>query len=531
MSETLQKVRLLDFYPSRGMLKPGELVRLFLECETKTAGRHTFNLEIFNGIDSQKIRTEERFLDAGFNKVDFSFTISKTSPAGYGAEVTCADCDCTPCKLETAFDVLKDWTLFPRYGFLCDFSTSKGNEETTLQTLAKYHLNGLQFYDWQYRHDNLVPPQEDYLDPLNRPLSLSHTRRLIKSAHSHGMAAMPYLAIYAASAEFWKSHPEWALYDVEHHLIPFGDDFLGIMNPAAGEPWQAHLLGECQKVLTRLPFDGLHIDQYGDPKTGFDANGQEVDLPQAFVDFIDVAASQHPGKPVLFNAVGNWPIENLAVSATAFNYIEVWPPEVHYLDLVKIVRNARKLSGEKPAVIALYMPAARETNHLLADALIYSSGGTRIELGEGGRLLTDPYFPKHEAMSEELAGHLRRRLDFMVRYEEWVGPLVRESQPKMLNKPAGLETFFRKTKKGASLSLVNLGRNLGLCWNEEHCEVEAHGSFELEIGLCFPVSRVWMVNPDAESHDVVPLEFEIEGGITRVRISGLQMWGVLFFER
>ena len=87
------------------------------------------------------------------------------------------------------------------------------------------------------------------------------------------------------------------------------------------------------------------------------------------------------------------------------------------------------------------------------------------------------------------------------------------------------------TNTGASLRLANLGRNLGLCWNEEHCEVEAHGSFELEIGLCFPVSRVWMVNPDAESHDVVPLEFEIEGGITRVRIPGLQMWGVIFFER
>ena len=342
---------------------------------------------------------------------------------------------------------------------------------------------------------------------------------------------MPYLAIYAASADFWRAHPDWALYDAEHKLIPFGENFLGIMNPTADGPWHAHLLAECQKVLSQLPFDGLHIDQYGEPKTGYDEKMREVDLAQAFVDFIKSAADQHPGCPVLFNAVGNWPIESLAASETAFNYIEVWPPDVHYLDLAKIVRNARKLSGEKPVVIALYMPASREINHLLADALIFSAGGTRIELGEDGRLLIDPYFPKHEAMSEQLDGALRKRLDFMVRYEEWVGPLIKESQPKALNKPAGIEAYYRKTKKGASLSLVNLGGDSGLCWNEEHGAPVESGSFELEIGLCFDAVRVWMVDPDDGMQDATPLEFQLEGGITRVKVPSLKMWGVLFFER
>lgn len=531
MTEVLRKIEFFDFYPSRGMVKPGEVVRLFLECGVKTAGRYTFNIELFRGFEPLKSRMEERYLDAGFNRVDFTFTLPNDSPAGYGAEIACTEGESKPARLATAFDVLKDWTQFPRYGFLCDFSASRKNEEETIQKLARYHINGLQFYDWQYRHDDLVPPQEEYLDPLNRPLSLTHTRRLIKSAHAHGMAAMPYLAIYAASADFWRAHPEWALYDAEHKLIPFGEDFLGIMNPAAGGPWQKHLLTQCQEVLAQLPFDGLHIDQYGDPKTGYDEKKREVDIAKAFVDFIEAAVDQHPGKPVLFNAVGNWPIESLAASETAFNYIEVWPPEVHYLDLVKIVRNARKLSDEKPVVIALYVPAERETNHLLADSLIFSAGGTRIELGEDGRLLTDPYFPKHEAMSEKLDQHLRKRLDFMVRYEEWMGLFIKESRPKAMEIPAGIQAFFRKTKRGASLSLVNLGENPDLCWNAEHEAPADSGSFELKIGLCFETARVWMIDPDAESRGGVPLEFQIEGGITRVKIPNLKMWGVLFFER
>ena len=530
MNNQTHLICMVDLYPARGMFKPGELVRVFLECEAREAGAYTFTVQIFRGLDIFFTRKEVKTLEVGFNKVVFAGLVPGEAPAGYGFEVTYSDTSAVLEKAETTFDVLSDWTSFPRYGFLSDFSNSRTDADETIQTLAKYHINGLQFYDWQYRHDELLPPQDEYLDPLNRPLSLKITRKLIAAAHEQGMAALPYLAVYAASADFWRAHPEWMLYDTEHNSIPFGENFLGIMNPTAGSPWQLHLLAQCQKVLAALPFDGLHIDQYGDPKTGYDAEGQVVEIPQAFGDFVRAASAQHPGRPVLFNAVGNWPINELAASPVAFNYIEVWPPDVKYLDLVRIVRNAHKLSGQKPVVIALYLPAERTINNQLADALIFSAGGTRIELGENGRLLTDPYFPKHSAISEKLNVSLRKSLDCIVRYEEWIGPLVAESTLPELNIPVGVEPFFRETTHGASLCLVNLNNGDELTWNSEHAEPAEYGVFDLEIDLGFTPEKVWLINPDSSTLAPLALEYHVQDGKVRVNVSSLKVWEILLFE-
>jgi dextranase len=530
MADIEKSLLLHDFYPSRGMYKPGELVRCILECEAKQACKVTFTLTLFHGPKAIKTHNETRSLDAGHNLVDFSWLPPMDAPAGYGIVLTCEDGLGIPSRLQTAFDVLPGWTVFPRYGYLTDFSASRPDEKATMQTLAKFHINGLQFYDWQYRHDQLVAPTADYLDPLDRPLSLAAIKRLIKAAHNHGMAAMPYLAVYAASADFWRAHPDWMLYDDENKPIPFGEDFLGIMNPASGGPWQMHLLDQCDLVLEVLPFDGLHIDQYGDPKSGFDSAHQPVDIAHAFGDFIQAAAIRHRAKPVLFNAVGNWPIETLAVAPVAFNYIEIWPPDIHYTDLAYIVRNARKLSGEKPVVIALYMPAEREVNHLLADAMIISAGGTRILIGENARLLTDPYFPKHEAISDALMSKLRACADFSLRYEEWIGPLTPESTALELNLPGGVEAFYRKVKAGASLSLVNLKNADMLCWNEEHVWPEDLGLLALEIPLDFIPTRAWLLDPYS-SAEPKPLVCDQKGDKFVVVVPHLEIWKVLLFEQ
>lgn len=530
MTDSVNTLLLNDLYPARGMYKPGEMVRCILECEAVQACKVTFALTLFHGPTAVKTRKETRSLDAGRNLVDFSWMPPTDAPAGYGITLTCEDGLAAPSRLQTAFDVLPGWTVFPRYGYLTDFSSSRSDEKVTMQTLAKFHINGLQFYDWQYRHDQLVAPSSNYLDPLGRPLSLAAIKRLIKAAHNHGMAAMPYLAVYAASAAFWRAHPDWMLYDDEHKPIPFGEDFLGIMNPSAGTPWQKHLLDECRHVLKALPFDGLHIDQYGEPKSGFDQNQQPVDIARAFGDFIQAAVDRHPEQPVLFNAVGNWPIETLAAAPVAFNYIEIWPPDIHYVDLARFVRNARKLSDEKPVVIALYMPAAREVNHLLADAVILSAGGNRIEIGEDARLLTDPYFPKHEAISDTLMSNLRICADFAVRYEEWMGPLVPESAMPVLNLPKGVEAFFRKASSGASLSLVNLKSADTLCWNEAHDWPDVVTAFSFEIPLEFVPKKVWLLEPYSSTEPRL-LVHHLKGDKVSVLVPNLEVWAVLLFEQ
>lgn len=530
MADISNSLLLHDLYPARGTYKPGELLRFTLECEAVQAIKVTFTLTLFHGLTAVKTRNETRSLDAGPNLVDFSLLAPLDAPAGYGISLACADGLAFSSKLQTAFDVLPSWTVFPRYGYLTDFSASQSDEKAALQILAKFHVNGLQFYDWQYRHDQLVAPSADYLDPLGRPLSLTAIKRLIRAAHTYGMAAMPYLAVYAASTAFWRAHPDWMLYDAEHKPIPFGEEFLGIMNPAADGPWQKHLLDECDRVLEKLPFDGLHIDQYGEPKIGFDQNHKPVDIARAFGDFIQAAVNRHPDLPILFNAVGNWPIETLAAAPVAFNYIEIWPPDILYTDLARIVRNARKLSGDKPVVIALYMPAAREINHLLADAVILSAGGNRIEIGENARLLTDPYFPKHESISDSLMAKLRTYADFTVRYEEWIGPLTPESVAPQLFLMNGVEAFYRKVNGGASLSLVNLMSADALCWNEPHDRPEIVTAFTLEIPLEFMPQKVWLLEPYSSTEPQL-LSHHLNGDKVSVTVPNLEVWNVLLFEQ
>jgi hypothetical protein len=51
-------------------------------------------------------------------------------------------------------------------------------------------------------------------------------------------------------------------------------------------------------------------------------------------------------------------------------------------------------------------------------------------LGEGIRLLSDPYFPKHEEISPDLQTALRLFLDFIVRDEEWLRPYQLSAEEK-----------------------------------------------------------------------------------------------------
>jgi dextranase len=524
----------LDFYPERGTYLPGQPVKLILELESAYEQTLPLQLTITHGVQMVADLARKATLKIGFNRIDWIWDPPLESPCGYGVEIKAVPLqkDHSPLvyKIETAFDVLPDWTVFPRYGFLCDFSPDRTDAADTFRSLAKYHINGIQFYDWQYRHDHLVPDQDHYIDPLGRSLSLKTIRNLIDQAHGHGMAAMPYLAIYAASVSFWRKNPDWALYDLTGNPIPFGDNFLGLMNPAPESPWQRHLLDECSRVLTSLPFDGLHVDQYGEPKIAYDCSGCEVDLPEAFENFVQSAVNEHPGKPVLFNAVGNWPIESLAKAPTAFNYIEVWPPDTSYLDLVRIVRNARTLSSDKPVVIALYIPAGRIPNICLADALIHSAGGSRIELGENERLLSDPYFPKHEPVSEDLRMTLRRSADFAVRYSGWLGPFIYETFDVAVKVPAGVETFIRQISQDWSLSLVNLAGVQGCHWNEDHPAPQPLNEFAVEMDFSKEIHHIWVASPDGDSNKARQLEFTQHSGSVQVEIPKLDFWSVLFFE-
>jgi dextranase len=535
-------MKILQFTPSKGCYRPGETVTLRIEIET-THSTSAVLVTTIQHLDEAPHHIEAPLQLSGKREI---LTVEWQPPlkaAGYGAKAELRIEGGYPISQATvSFDVLPAWSAFPRYGYLTDFSAGRSDADETLATLARFHINGLQFYDWQYRHDELLAPSEAYLDPLGREMSLSSVNQLVEAAGRHGMAAMPYLAIYAASATFWHSHPDAALYDQSGQPIPFGENFLGLMNPASNSSWRTHLLAECDRMLEAIPFNGLHIDQYGEPKQVWDSKQQPVDLPAEFANFITTARTYHPEKTILFNAVGNWPIEALATSPLDFMYIEIWPPDVQYRDVARIVLEAVRLSSGKPVVIAHYLPANQPNNVMLANAVIAACGGTRIELGEAERLLTDPYFPNHQKISSELRENLLRHYDFLVRYGEWMQsyPLTAEQredwtqadfQPHYVIADKPIWVIARQYPDGLALNLVNFnGLDTNLQWDSPHAAPQTCEQVSLQVTLTSKPSKILWACPEMADESPKLLAFDYHDGNVSFVISKIQLSGVLFIH-
>lgn len=525
-------MHIVDFYPSQGSFSLGESIKLIIEIETPSLKNISLQVSIQHLTEQPVILEHQYQIKPGIQTLQIEWQPPEKM-AGYSARLL-IDSDF---QAATAFDVLASWTDFPRYGFLSDFSASRSDPETALKKLTRFHVNGLQFYDWQYRHDQLLAPTEEYIDPLGRAMSLPIVRNLVDTAHKYGMAAMPYLAIYAASADFWRAHPDWALYDEAGNPIAFGENFLGLMDPSANSSWSQHLLNEGTRTLQGIAFDGLHIDQYGDPKQAWNANHVSVDIPQAFVDFIQSASDQHPEKTILFNAVGNWPVEALAKSAVNFMYIEVWPPDLEYRRLAEIVLNAVRLSHGKTVVIAHYLPANRPANNLLADAVILACGGTRIELGEEARLLSDPYFPKHEEISPDMYSELRKLADFTVRDGEWLRPYIlstvekeawseSELNPKFISIDESIMTVARRHPKMLVVQIVNFsGLDSRQQWDVAHVAPIPRQNILVKIQMSKQPAQILWDSP--EQQGLQAMDFEYSNGVLTFHIPQINYTGLV----
>lgn len=521
-------MRFVDLYAAKGAFSPGETIRLVAIVDLKAAGAADIQLSFLHLGEVVDTLTFPVSLPGGEHALSLEWQAPIASQRGYGVTAELRDPSGALLDLfSTAFDVLQDWRVFPRYGFLTDFTPGRSDTAATLEALARFHINGLQFYDWQYRHDTLLPPESDYLDPLGRALSLETVRDFIEAAHEHGMAAMPYLAVYAASLDFWQRHLDWALYDAAGEPVTF-EGFLGLMDPTPGTPWFEHLLGECGRVLATLPFDGLHVDQYGNPKKGFSAQGAPLDIPAAFTGFIRTLKEHHPRATVVFNAVGNWPIEALIAAPQDFVYIEIWPPDVYFRDVRGIVAAARAMSGGQAVVIALYLPADQPENVRLADALIFSLGGSRIELGERARLLSDPYFPKHQALPPDLKTTLRRYYDFVVRYGELLGPAAGILEDFAFTVPPGVWVIARSS--GAdwlTVSLINISGLGDPRWDESLPAPKPLTAVSVQFALAQPIRRCWWASPDGADLDLAPLPWSVDHETVTITLPRLDHWAII----
>ena len=236
--------------------------------------------------------------------------------------------------------------------------------------------------------------------------------------------------------------------------------------------------------------------------------------------------------------MGNWPIEALSAETLAFMYIEVWPPDVKYHDLAHIVLEAIRLSYGKPVVIALYLPADRPENILLANALILACGGMRIELGEQARLLADPYFPRHQQIPPNLFSAMRKFYDFAIRNgerlrcyslssserEQWADG---ELNPDFVRVCDSIWSVVRHHPKALAIHFVNFtGLNMALQWDEAHPAPTACQNVLVRLQTSRRPDRVLWDCPE-RSEGLQVLDFEFLNGELHFTLPQLNNMGLI----
>lgn len=556
-------IRIVDIYPDKATYRPGE--RAMVNVELENTGQASFAGQLLVDVYAlaERVGGSAQMLDlpadAGRVLAQLDLALPAQDFRGYGVEVCVVDRSGRPvAEAATALDVLSAWWLAPRYGFLSDFAPAEPDTDQRVAQLAKYHVNVVQFYDWMYRHYQLLPPPgvEDYTDALGRRLSLATVRAKIAACKARNMATLAYGAVYGAEREFADQHPDWLLYQPDGRPASLAGLF-HITDIRPGSPWCDLIVGEYCRAVQEMGFDGIHMDQYGFPEVAYTAGPEHapVDVGQQFAPLINRAAQAvrevDRAARVLFNAVNNWPTSLVAGADQPAVYIEVWPPHTTYLDLRQLILGGRSLSGGKPVILAAYLSPFGERNAASAEAVgagarltmaaIFANGGYHLLLGERDAVLCEAYYPRHAGLSPAFAANVRRYYDFVVRYENllydpsledvssaWVGGAnaqIALGCPRYgpMARGGSIWTVARYKPGCAVLSLINLTGDENVEWNLPHPPPPLLEDVQVTLSSDLAAESAWWASPDEPLGrlEALPLHRAHDGrwGLTVPRLS------------
>ena len=479
--------------------------------------------------------------------------------------------------VETAVDVSSTWNKFPRYGFVSEYPEMTSTEMSgELNELKAYHIDGLQFYDWQWKHDvplagSVLHPANSWLDIAGRTNYRQTVLGLIQTGHQLGMESFNYNLLYGAWAGYQTdgsgARPAWGLYsDMGGNLqdsinMPggWGTTAIDVFNPA-NSAWRQYILGQEAKVFKVYPFDGWQVDQLGDQGAVFDAKGNPVDLEATFAPFLnDAVATLH--KQVIFNDVGGYGLSSVVPhSRESVAYVEAWPSsgQVTLDDLHNTIDEIDSL-GTKSPVLAAYLDSEyansfssqnqgyfNEPGVLLADATIFASGGDHIELGDNLQMLNAPYFPNHNlVMDSNLQSHLLSYYNFMVAYENLLRGSLKNTAHALVLK--GITTsqdgsartvwaFSKSSQRYDVLQLINLMGENDTSWQDAGATQPAPTTLH-EVSAKYyvgqePVKGVFLASPDWNGGASQALRYstghDSKGNFIQFTLPSLQYWDMVY---
>lgn len=467
-----------------------------------------------------------------------------------------------------AVDVSSDWKKFPRYGFLSSYGKLSDKEiENNIEVLNRYHINGIQFYDWMHDHQRPLAgtvdnPSASWSDLMGRTNYLSTVKGYIDAAHNRGMKAMFYNlafgALNNAGADGVKE--EWYLFKDEnhlkkdsHHLDPPFRSSIYLTNPGNQE-WQNYITGRHNDIYKVFDFDGYHIDQLGNRGTVYDYSGNVVKLDDTYKSFISAMKQSNPDKRLVMNAVSQYgQQQSIAKSEVDFLYTEVWDESKTYDQLAQVIfDNSRYSENTKATVLAAYMNYARSGNSgyintsgiLLTDAVIFSFGGAHLELGE--HYLANEYFPNSNLqMKSETKKSLTHYYDFLVAYQNILrdggtfstinvqsadGSLSFENWPASQGNIAVVGKKF--TDKDA-VHLINFSQANTMEWrdtNGTQKEPVLVKDIQVKVNTSNTVTKVWLASPDINGGVAMNIDFSQSGSEVLITIPSLKYWDMVVFE-
>ncbi len=569
-------LRLVDAYPDKARYAPSEPINVVVETAGTAHGAETVRGTLLQLGQRMGICNEA---EATGQRQDLRCSAPAKDFQGYQIEVELLAADGrVEDRRTTAIDVSSDWKRFPRYGYMAHYNAAEGTQaKAWIDELNKFHINGLEFYDFQFRHEHPLAgtvdhPAAAWKDIAGRPIDGLMVRELIEQAHAHNMMAMAYNASYSAYDDAFtrKSNPlplAWATWStadsartaatakkLELHADHWSTDSLYYMNQNSRD-WQNYLYARMAELFKVYAFDGWHIDTFGE-KGGYAFDGSYVDYVSGFPTFIN-RAHDALHKPIVFNAVNTDGQVGIARSDAELVYSELWEDHETFASLLTTADEVHLANPRDGVVFAAYVhrletkdrearPAAKFNPPavLLTDAALFAAGASHIELGDGNRMLSSEYFPADTGltMGADLQGSLRSYYDFLTAYENYlrdetspaaVSVIIPGQQSSASGIPDTLWTIARKTGNMTMVHVVNLLGSGDPHWRDmgmKRPEPPPLKNVEMEIDGLDIKSAGW-ASPDIDGGRYHPMTLRRKAGTLLLTLPGLQYWDTIFLSK
>ncbi|MGA2168146.1 MAG: glycoside hydrolase family 66 protein [Terracidiphilus sp.] len=573
---------------------PGSTATIYVNLTNTTgaseSGDVAINVTQLGSLQATLPAQAFSLVNGGTDTLTFTWVTPTTDFQGYSVEVTATNsANSVLGSMNSAIDVSSTWTKFPRYGYVGTYpdqatATSSGE----IAQLNKYHINGIQFYDWQWKHHvplagTVASPAASWIQVDNETNYRQTVLDYITAAHTYGMSAMNYNLIYGAWAGYETDgsgvNSQWGLYqnsngtdqvNINFTSIDWATPYIYVFDPG-NTSWQNYIYGQEANVFAAYPFDGWHADQLG--STGYTYTGTLVtpNLPAEYASFLDGAKTALK-KTIVFNAASGNGLPNVLADED-FAYVECWPSanggtQNTYNDLKAVIDSINSSNPGQGVVLPAYMDYSYALNLgnsgqsgmfntpgvLLTDAAIFASGASHLELGDGAGgspgldMLDNEYFPDEDLTpSTSLLNTLQVYYDFDVEYETLLrGGLTNNSNAISLN---GVESSssasadavwaFAKNNDGIHmLNFINLIGEANVDWRDDSANYPVP-SPQTNVAVRYyygsgKIGSVFWASPDTNNGRMTSLSFttgqDTVGSYVSFTLPSLVYWDMVYIS-